>query len=83
MAAIGRIVKGLLLADSRGSLCSPKAGFGRIRLLALRAAYGLRTHATGHQLSLAEVDWPEEPLAAVGGIRTIDPKRTLLTEAWQ
>jgi len=29
------------MADSRGSLCSPKAGFGRIRLLPRRAAYGL------------------------------------------
>ena len=31
-----------LLADSRGSLCSPKAGFGKIRLLPRRAAYGLK-----------------------------------------
>lgn len=28
----------LVMADSRGSLCSPKAGFGRIRLLARRVA---------------------------------------------
>src|SRR5215475_3755719 len=35
-----------LLADSRGSLCSPKAGFGRIRLLPRRAAYGLSCELT-------------------------------------
>ena len=34
------------LADSRGSLCSPKAGFGRIRLLPRRAAYGLSCELT-------------------------------------
>jgi hypothetical protein len=34
------------MADSRGSLCSPKAGFGRIRLLPRRAAYGLSCELT-------------------------------------
>lgn len=34
------------MADSRGSQCSPKAGFGRIRLLPRRAAYGLSCELT-------------------------------------
>ena len=34
------------MADSRGSLCSPKAGFGRIRLLQRRATYGLSCELT-------------------------------------
>jgi hypothetical protein len=36
----------------------------------------------GHQLSLADADWPtasdgKEPYAVVGGMRTIDPLRSL------
>src|SRR5215813_5568734 len=34
------------MADSRGSLCSPKAGLGRIRLLPRRAAYELSCELT-------------------------------------
>src|SRR5262245_34623628 len=34
------------MADSRGSLCSPKAGLGRIRLLPTRAAYELSCELT-------------------------------------
>ena len=39
------------MADSRGSLCSPKAGFGRIRLLPRRAAYGLSCELTQPAIS--------------------------------
>ena len=39
-------MKRLVMADSRGSVCSPKAGFGGIRLLARRAACGLGCELT-------------------------------------
>ena len=40
-----------VVADSRGSRCSPKAGFGRIRLLPRRAAYGLSCELTQPAMS--------------------------------
>ena len=43
--------QGQQVADSRGSLCSPKAGFGRIRLLPRRAAYGLSCELTQPAMS--------------------------------
>ena len=49
--AISTVALTLQLADSRGSLCSPKAGFGRIRLLPRRAAYGLSCELTQPAMS--------------------------------
>ena len=51
LLAISTVALTLQLADSRGSLCSPKAGFGRIRLLPRRAAYGLSCELTQPAMS--------------------------------
>src|SRR5262245_15661218 len=54
-----------LLADSRGSLCSPKAGFGRLRLLPRKAAYGLGCELTQPAMNRRSLLLPDPLQTAV------------------